>query len=202
MDFDPTLRRWNQWGGRKKKRKKKKKRSIAEHRRASDARESAKWQNVKKNDTRWTIYLRFYGRFTEALAEPLLRASAASHHIQHERVASTGPLVIALGVAYVPKTLSGTPDTVWCPPSCLPLSKTCQSGDDPYVRSQSRGWPERRRSVTAWLPSRLAGAILSLSTAPASPSLLFVILYIVSLCSRPNIQVSPSFFSLKLRVFD
>lgn len=24
MDFDPTLRRWNQWGGRKKKRKKKK----------------------------------------------------------------------------------------------------------------------------------------------------------------------------------
>lgn len=104
MDFDPTLRRWNQWGGRKKKRKKKRNdrsQSIADHR---DARESAKWQNVKENDTRWTIYLRFYGRFTEALAEPLLRASAASHHIQHERVASTGPLVIALGVAYVPET--------------------------------------------------------------------------------------------------
>lgn len=93
----------------------------------------------------------------------------------------------------LPKTLSGTPDTVWCPPSCPPLSKTCQSGDDPYVRSQSRGWPGRRRSVTAWLPSGLAGAIRSLSTAPASPSLLFVILYIVSLCSRPNVQVSTSY---------
>lgn len=91
-------------GREEEEKKKKKKRSIAEHRRASDARESAKWQNVKENDTRWTIYLRFYGRFTEALAEPLLRASAASHHIQHERVASTGPLVIALGVAYVPET--------------------------------------------------------------------------------------------------
>lgn len=100
----------------------------------------------------------------------------------------------------LPKTLSGTPDTVWCPPSCPPLSKTCQSGDGLYVRSQSKGWPGRRRSVTAWLPSGLAGAIRSLSTAPASPSLLFVILYIVSLCSRPNVQRAS--LSLKLQAFN
>lgn len=64
----------------------------------------AQSDRVKENDTVNDLFA-FLRSFTEALAEPLLRASAASHHIQHdERVASTGPLVIALGVAYVPET--------------------------------------------------------------------------------------------------
>lgn len=91
-------------GREEEEKKKKKKRSIAEHRRAS-------WRSWKRKVTEcereWyevNDLFAFLRSFTEALAEPLLRASAASHHIQHERVASTGPLVIALGVAYVPET--------------------------------------------------------------------------------------------------
>lgn len=78
-----------------------KKRSIAEHRTWTLVK--AQSDRVKENDTVNDLFA-FLRSFTEALAEPLLRASAASHHIQHERVASTGPLVIALGVAYVPET--------------------------------------------------------------------------------------------------
>lgn len=63
----------------------------------------AQSDRVKENDTVNDLFA-FLRSFTEALAEPLLCASAASHHIQHERVASTDPLVIALGVAYVPET--------------------------------------------------------------------------------------------------
>lgn len=91
--------------GREEEEKKKKKETI--DRRASQSIGRSWKRKVTECDREWyevNDLFAFLRSFTEALAEPLLRASAASHHIQHERVASTGPLVIALGVAYVPET--------------------------------------------------------------------------------------------------
>ena len=87
----------------------------------------------------------------------------------------------------LPKTLSGTPNTVLCPPSCLRLSKTCRWGDDPSGRSRNRGSPARRRSATSWLPSELADAIRSLSIAPTSPSLLDLCKSCLSCLSSPPV---------------
>lgn len=79
--------------GGKKKEKKRKKRSIAEsHSLMITARTLVKAQSdrVKENDTVNDLFA-FLRSFTEALAEPLLRAWAASHHIQHETGRVYGP---------------------------------------------------------------------------------------------------------------
>lgn len=74
--------------GEKKKEKKRKKRSIAEsHSLMTTARES---DRVEENDTVNDLFA-FLRSFTEALAEPLLRAWAASHHIRHETGRVYGP---------------------------------------------------------------------------------------------------------------
>lgn len=83
------MNQWERKGrGKKKKEKKRKKRSIAEsHSLMTTARES---DRVEENDTVNDLFA-FLRSFTEALAEPLLRAWAASHHIRHETGRVYGP---------------------------------------------------------------------------------------------------------------